>query len=57
MRFNTDAGLAAVSFFDGSLQIISSMMGDQMFTIKDEEMNMPITSLAWKSSFDDNMDS
>ena len=36
MRFNTDAGLSAVSFFDGSLQIISTMLGDQMFQIKDE---------------------
>ena len=28
MRFNSDAGLSAVSFFDGSLQIISTMLGD-----------------------------
>ena len=35
-RFNTDAGLAAVSFFDGSLQIVSTMLGDKMFQIKDD---------------------
>lgn len=53
MRFNTDAGLAAVSFFDGSLQIISTMLGDQMLSLKDDEMNFPITSLTWKPTDDD----
>lgn len=31
VRFNSDAGLAAVSFFDGSLQIISTMLGDRLY--------------------------
>ena len=57
MRFNSDAGLSAVSFFDGSLQIISTMLGDQMFQIKDEEMNFPITSLTWRPSMDDSIGS
>lgn len=52
LRFNADAGLAAVSFFDGTLQIISTMLGDRLYRIKDEEMNMPVTSLAWKPSLD-----
>ena len=56
LRFNSDAGLAAVSFFDGSLQIISTMLGDRLYQIKDQEMNMPITSLAWKPSRDESMD-
>ena len=56
MRFNSDAGLSAVSFFDGSLQIVSTMLGDQMIQIKDDEMNFPITSLTWKPTFDDNME-
>lgn len=30
MRFNYDAGLSAVSFFDGSIQILSTMLGDKM---------------------------
>ena len=56
-RFNTDAGLAAVSFFDGSLQIISTMLGDQMFQIQDEDMYYPITSLTWRPAVDDSMES
>lgn len=56
MKFNSDAGLAAVSFFDGSLQIISTMLGDRLYQIQDDEMNMPITSLAWKPSRDESTD-
>mmetsp|Transcript_4023 Transcript_4023/g.5356 ORF Transcript_4023/g.5356 Transcript_4023/m.5356 type:complete len:302 (+) Transcript_4023:125-1030(+) len=57
VRFNTDAGLAAVSFFDGSLQIISTMLGDRLYQIHDDEMVMPVTSLAWKPSRDESTDS
>lgn len=53
VRMNYDASLAAVAFFDGSLQIISTMLGDRMYQIHDEEMTMPITSLAWKPSRDE----
>jgi hypothetical protein len=56
LRFNSDAGLAAVSFFDGSLQIISTMLGDRLYQIKDENMNFPITSLTWKPTRDESMD-
>lgn len=48
VRFNSDSGLAAVTFFDGSLQIISTMLGDRLYEIHDDEMRMPITSLAWR---------
>lgn len=48
MRLNSDSTLAAVSLFDGSLQIVDMMMGGHMHKIKDEQMRMPITSLTWK---------
>jgi hypothetical protein len=56
LRFNKDASLTAISFFDGSLQIISTMLGDQMYEIKDENMNFPITSLTWKPTYDDSIE-
>ena len=31
VRLNSDSGLAAVAFFDGSLQIISTMLGDRLY--------------------------
>jgi len=46
-----------VSFFDGSLQIISTMLGDKLYEIKDDDMNLPITSLTWRSTYDDSMES
>ena len=48
VRLNSDSTLAAVSLFDGSLQIVDMMMGGHMHKIKDEQMRMPITSLTWK---------
>lgn len=57
MRFNSGADMSAVSFFDGSLQIVSTMFGDVMYKIKDDEMTFPITSLTWKPTFDDQVDS
>ena len=56
IRFNSDSSLAAVSFFDGSLQIISTMLGDRLYEIHDEEMCMPITSLTWKPNFGESND-
>lgn len=50
LRFNGDSSLAAVSFADGSLQIISTMLGDKLSEIKDEKMTFPITNLTWKPS-------
>lgn len=57
VRFNLDAGLAAVSFFDGTLQIISTMLGDRLYEISDEEYTMPITSLTWKPTREVDTDS
>ena len=48
MRINQSTELAAVSLFDGSLKIYSTMVGDTIFDIKDSEMTAPITSLTWK---------
>ena len=48
LRFSPDTTFIALARFDGSLQIVSSMLGDEMFKIKDEDMFTPITSLAWK---------
>ena len=56
VRFNQDAGLAAVSFFDGSLQIISTMLGDRLYKVHDDEMTFPITSLTWKPCRDESTD-
>ena len=33
------------------------MLGDRLYQIKDEEMNMPITSLTWKPTLDESTDS
>ena len=46
-----------MSFFDGSLQIISSMLGDRLYQINDDEMNFPITSLTWKPTRDESLES
>ena len=48
MRINQSNELAAVSLFDGSIKIYSTMVGDTIFDIKDNEMTAPITSLSWK---------
>jgi len=32
------------------------MLGDRLYQIKDEQMTMPVTSLAWKPSRDESMD-
>ena len=53
MRINQCNELAAVSLFDGSIKIFSTMVGDTIFDIKDDEMTAPITSLAWKSIVDE----
>lgn len=53
MRINQCNELAAVSLFDGSLKIFSTMVGDTLFDIKDDVMNAPITSLAWKPIVDE----
>ena len=47
MRLNRTSDLSAVSLFDGSIKIMSTMNGDIMYDIKDELMNDTVTSLAW----------
>jgi hypothetical protein len=37
-----------VSLFDGSIKIVSTMVGEAMYDIKDDDMTAPITSLSWK---------
>lgn len=46
-RYNADASLAAVTFDDGSLQIISTMLGDRLYYLKDIAMEFPLTGVAW----------
>ena len=53
MRFNSDAGLSAVSFFDGSLQIISTMLGDQMIKAGDKVLMWYLSGNRDESIFDD----
>ena len=53
MKFNQDSSLAAASFSDGSLQILSTMLGEKLYEIKDEEMTFPITNLSWKRTRDE----
>jgi len=53
MRINQCNELAAVSMFDGSLKVFSTMVGDTIFDIKDEDMTAPITSLTWKPITDE----
>ena len=53
MRLNRSAELSAVSLFDGSIKIMSTMSGDVMYEMKDEQMNDAVTSLAWKPVLDD----
>ena len=50
ISLNQSSELAAVSLFDGSLKIVSTMNGDIKYDIKDDEMNTPITSLSWLAS-------
>ena len=56
MRFNQDASLAAVSFSDGSLQIISTMLGDKLYEVKDVDMRFPVTSLTWLPTHSESQD-
>ena len=53
MRLNRSSELSAVSLFDGSIKIMSTMSGDVMYEMKDEQMNDAVTSLAWKPVLED----
>ena len=50
ISLNQNSELAAVSLFDGSLKIVSTVDGNIKYQIKDDEMNTPITSLTWLQS-------
>ena len=56
MALNKDATLLASSLTNGSLMINSTMLGDKLYTFKDDQMNFPITQLAWKPQLQDNYD-
>ena len=50
ISLDQNAKLAGVSFFDGSLKIVSTIDGQIRNEIKDDDMNTPITSLSWHTS-------
>ena len=56
LKFNPDSSLAAITFADGSLQIISTMFGDKLYEIKDEKMIYPATCVAWKPTRSENQE-
>lgn len=51
-----DSSFLAAAYSDGSINIFSSMLGDPLYTIKDPEVNYPITSLCWKPTSSLNID-
>ena len=53
LSMNKSTDLSAVSLFDGSIKIISSLGGEIMFDIKDSQMNEVISSLSWKPTTED----
>ena len=50
-KFNREGAYLALTFQDGSLQLISPMLGDKLFRIKNDRMVHPITRLCWKPVF------
>lgn len=56
LALNKDGTLLASTMVDGSLHIVSTMLGDKLYTIKDAQMKFPITSIAWKPTLTDNCD-
>ena len=52
LRFNQDTSLTGITFTDGSLQIISSMLGDKLYHIHNDDMKTPITGMAWKPTME-----
>jgi len=47
-RISQDGSIAAVSFSDGELKIISTLNGEVLHHIKDEELPYPVYSMCWK---------
>jgi len=46
--FSKDSSLLAASYADGSIGVYSSMVGDQLYNLKDFKMTYPITDICWK---------
>lgn len=46
--FSKDSSLLATSYADGSIGVYSSMVGDQLYHLKDFNVSYPITDLCWK---------
>jgi len=40
--------MIASGFSDGSIDIMSSMLGDRLYHLKDKEMFTPIMDLSWR---------
>ena len=48
LAFSKDSSLMAASYADGTLGVYSSMVGDQLYHLRDFNMTYPITDLVWK---------
>jgi len=47
-KFSSDSSYLAISYSDGSVSVYSSMLGDPLYNLKDDEIEYPITALSWK---------
>lgn len=47
-KFSPDSSFIAVSYGDCSMSIYSSMLGDPMYYLKDDDIEYPITGISWK---------
>jgi WD40 repeat protein len=47
-QYSPDCTMMASGFSDGSIDIMSSMLGDKLFHIKDEDMYTPIMDITWR---------
>jgi WD40 repeat protein len=47
-KFSYDSSYMSTSFSDGSIMIYSSMSGDPLFQLKDDELKYPISGISWK---------
>ena len=47
-KFSPDCSYMGVCYSDNSVSIYSSMLGDPLYYIKDEEFEFPMTGLCWK---------
>jgi COMPASS component SWD3 len=47
-RFSPEGSYLGVCYGDGSISLYGSMSGDKLYTLKDPEIEFPITALCWK---------